>query len=125
MRQISRPIDGTGTDHNPMANSILLGGKGIHGNWVVGATDRQSADETISQAHANMDPLSVKSMGRPFDFEEFVPVRDLPTEFKADDYISIESVVNSVYTVFGVDRSRHWSVGRNGRIAKTPHSLLR
>jgi hypothetical protein len=117
MRQGTKPIDGTGTDHNPIANSILLGGKGIRGNWVVGATDCQSATESVSRAHSNLDLLGVKSMGRPFDFERFAPRTDLPEEYKDEDYVSIQSVVNTIYAVFGVDRSRYWRVKRNGPAA--------
>jgi hypothetical protein len=124
MRQGTKPIDATGTDHNPVANSVLLGGKGVRGNWVVGATDYQSATEALSSAHTSLDPLDVKAMGRPFDFERFAPRSDLPPEYRPDDYISIQSVVNSIYAVFSVDPSRYWRITRNGPAARVLAPLL-
>ena len=124
MRQGSKPLDKTGTDHNTVANSMLLGGKGIRGNWLVGATDYRSATETLSKAHSKLDPPGFKTMGRPFDFERFVPRTDLPVEYKDTDYICIQSVVNSIYAVFGVDRSRYWKLGRSGPVAKVLTRLI-
>jgi hypothetical protein len=124
MRQGGKRLDQTGTDHNPLANSILLGGKGIRGNLLIGATDFVSASDTVSPAHAYLDPLGMKAMARPFDFDRFVPRTDLPAEYTDTDYISIQSVVNSIYSVFGVNRSRHWKVGRNGPVAKVLTPLL-
>ena len=55
MRQKNRPLDDTGTDHNPMTNTLLIGGKGIKGNQIIGQSDWQSVGEKLSGAHISFD----------------------------------------------------------------------
>ncbi|MBX3159226.1 MAG: DUF1501 domain-containing protein [Deltaproteobacteria bacterium] len=124
MRQAGAPIDGTGTDHNPLANSVLLGGAGIRSGLVVGATDFQTAGEELSGAHLALDPARVKVMGRPFDFATGAARGDRPATFVATDYLHIASVVNTLYAAFGVDRSAWRTVERNGPPAPAIAGLL-
>ena len=124
MRQLDNPIDNTGTDHNPLSNSILVGGAGIRGGLVIGASDYQSADEVLSGAHQALDPDGIKVMGRPFDFSNGVPRSDLPSAFAASDYLQIASVINTIYSLFGVDQSKWRLVERGGDVAPVLSSLL-
>jgi len=124
LRQSSRPIDDTGTDHNPLNNSIILGGKGIRGGQVIGSSDYAISTEKLSPAHLILDKNKLKAMGRPFDFDRGISRTDLPAEYKAADYLGIGSVVNTIQSSFGVDRS-HWRLTeRNGVIAPVIKQLL-
>ena len=106
MRQVYAPsIDQTGTDHNPLSNSVIMGGKGIRGGMVVGQSDFQSATEVLSKTHVSFDPMSVKLMGRPFDFTTLKPRPDLPETYNVDDYLNVASVANTVYSMFGVPQT--------------------
>lgn len=107
LRQKGNPIDKTGTDHNPLSNSILIGGKGIKGGQLIGQSDTQAAGETLSKAHLAFDPVPIKMMGRPFDFATGRPRADLPDSYKASDYLGMASVANSIYSLFGVD-PKYW-----------------
>jgi hypothetical protein len=112
-RQADKPIDATGTDHNPLSNSILIGGKGIRGGCVIGASDFQTANEKLSGAHLSLDPGKFCAMGRPFDFERGIARTDLPTDFVPADYISNSCLINTVFSLFGVSRERwhRWGAG--------------
>jgi len=124
MRQAQNPIDNTGTDHNPLSSSVLIGGAGIRGGLVVGASDFQATTETLSGAHLSLDPEAVKTMGRPFDFDTGAPRTDLPSGLAVGDYLQIGSVINTVYSLFGVDED-HWRlVERNGDPAPVLSTLL-
>ena len=112
MRAPDMPIDATGTNHNQYANSILLGGKGVRTGLVVGASDLAGTDEPVSKAHIAVDPVLEKTMGRPFDFKTMRVRDDLPESFDIHDYLTIGSVVNSVYSLFGVPVSYHRKMGR-------------
>jgi hypothetical protein len=124
MRQKNAPLDKTGTDHNPLTNTILLGGKGIRGGLVIGASDFQSPDESLSPAHLALDPDLLKIMGRPFDYAAFRPRSELPSDFEATDYLSTASVVNTIYDLFAVDEAHHWLQMKNGPIAPVLRPLL-
>ena len=124
MRQLDRPIDDTGTDHNPLANSVLIGGSGIKGGLVIGATDFQSATEQLSGAHLALDPEQVKVMGRPFDFTSCTVRSDKPQTFAAGDYLQIASVVNTIYSLFGVPQDKWRTAVRSGPPAPVLSALL-
>ena len=89
MKQMNLDVDATGTNHNPLSNSMLIGGKGVRGGLVIGSSDRASAAEKISKAHQLMDPQNLKIMGRPFDFAKGLSRMDLPDAFKAEDYLGL------------------------------------
>jgi hypothetical protein len=124
MRQSFQPIADTGTDHNPLANTILVGGSGFKSGMVVGATDFQAAGETLSGAHLALDPERVKVMGRPFDFATGTPRTDAPAAFAPGDYLQIASVINTVYSLFDVPEDRWRLVERNGDAAPVLSTLL-
>ena len=98
-------IDNTGSDHNPLTNTILLAGKGIKGGLVLGGTDLASvaAYAAPSGAHLQKDPSKNRLMGQVYDFgtHKIVPSA-MPVTYKAADYINTASVVNTVFKLFGV-----------------------
>jgi hypothetical protein len=124
MRQDGKPIGATGTDHNPLSNSVLIGGAGIKSGLVIGASDFQSATETLSGAHNALDPEGLKVMGRPFDFGSCTVRSDLPGAFAASDYLQIASVINTVYSLFGVPQDKWRLVERGGAVAPVLSALL-
>jgi hypothetical protein len=124
LRQDGVPIDQSGTNHNPLSNSILIGGKGIRGGQVVGSSDYASATETLSGAHLAFDASKQKSMGRPFDFDLGVSRTDSPTEYKATDYLGVNSIVNTIYSTFGVSSTKYRLVERNGPTASVIKTIL-
>ncbi|MEA2989786.1 MAG: hypothetical protein QOG83_2497 [Alphaproteobacteria bacterium] len=118
------PIDDTGTHHNQYSNSILIGGKGIRGGLVIGASDLAHETEEPSQAHLSCDPMLEKSMGRPFDFATLRPRPDMPEVFNLKDYLTIGSVVNTIYALFGVPKDRYRVLRRDLPVAPALHGLL-
>jgi len=124
MRQQGLPIDNTGTDHNPLSSTVLIGGSGIKSGLVVGASDFQTAAETLSATHLAFDPAALKVMGRPFDFTSGEVRNDRPAAFVAGDYLQIASVINTVYSLFDIDRAKWRLVERNGEVAPVLSNLL-
>ena len=124
MRAPDMPIDGTGTNHNQYANSVLIGGKGIRSNLVIGASDLADEKARASRAHLAMDPALEKVMGRPMDFKTLRARPDHPDGFNVQDYLTIGSVVNTLYSMFGVPSSRYRSMGRNLPSAPVLRALL-
>ena len=125
MRQDGLAIDATGTDHNPLSNTIIMAGKGVRGGTVLGESDFAAADETLSGAHKVKDQDSVKIMGRPFDVAAGTVRSDKPEEFKLGDYLTFASIANGLYESFGVDRSKHWLIERNGTVATPLRAAFR
>lgn len=124
MRSPGMHIDNTGTNHNQFANSILVGGKGIRGQMVIGASDLADEKARPSRAHVAMDPVLEKVMGRPIDLKTLQVRPDQPDAFDLRDYLTIGSVVNTLYAMFGVPRSRYRTIGRNLPEAPVLHGLL-
>jgi uncharacterized protein (DUF1501 family) len=124
MRAPDMPITGTGTNHNQFANSILLGGKGIRSGLVVGASDLADEKAAPSKAHLAMDPVLEKVMGRPIDLNSLRVRPDQPDTFDIENYLTIGSVVNTVYALFSVPKSRYRSTGRNLPPAPVLNGLL-
>ncbi|MBX3158350.1 MAG: DUF1501 domain-containing protein [Deltaproteobacteria bacterium] len=124
MRQAGLPIGNTGTDHNPLSNTILVGGSGVRTGLVLGASDFLAAGETLSGAHLALDPARVKVMGRPFDFASGTPRDDRPAAFAPGDYLQVASVVNTVYSLFDVPSEKWRLVARNGDVAPVLTQLI-
>jgi len=124
LRSPDAPVDATGTNHNQFANSILIGGKGIRGGLVVGASDLRDEVEEPSAAHLQLDPMQEKSMGLPFDFSTLAPRKDLPAAFDIKDYLTIGSVVNTIYALFGVPKEHYRVLRRELPTAPTLSGLL-
>jgi hypothetical protein len=125
MRQVGKPIDATGTDHNTFSNTMLVAGKGVRGGCVFGESDHRAAGEKLSGAHLKVDPRQVKFVGRPFDFakSEALP-QALPAEFAMADYLTCASVINTLYSLFGVPEEKHRLVERFGKKAPIVPGLL-
>ncbi|MGE3974167.1 MAG: DUF1501 domain-containing protein [Bdellovibrionales bacterium] len=124
MRQKDKGMDETGTDHNPLANSVLVGGKGIRGGMVIGASDFQTPTEALSGAHLEIDRDKLRTMGRPFDFSTMQDREDKPMRFDIKDYLSFSSIVNTIYSSYGVSTQLYRTIDRNGTVAPILRGLL-
>jgi hypothetical protein len=124
LRAPDMAIDATGTNHNQYSNSILMGGKGIRGGMVIGASDMADPTSPISKAHLSVDPVLEKTLGMPFDFKTMRPRSDLPEAFDVDDYLTIGSVVNTLYALFNVPVAYHRKMGRDKLAAPVLDKLL-
>lgn len=127
--QEGNAMDQTGTDHDPLSNFLMVGGKGIKGGQVIGASDLDDLDTDgtyrgVSGAHRKFDDKLLKRMGKPFNFDTMQPAYDIPEHYDGDHYITIASVVNTVYKVFGANTSHYWKNNRNGVAAKTLQGLI-
>ncbi|MGE3975233.1 MAG: DUF1501 domain-containing protein [Bdellovibrionales bacterium] len=125
LRQPNTAIDNTGTDHNNLTNTVLMGGKGIRTGQVIGASDFQTKDWEISKAHLQLDSSKLKIMAQPFDFTTSKVRTDLPEFFDMKDYVSINSVVNSVYQLFGVSKTKYRTNDRSGASSPVLSALLK
>ncbi len=130
MRQVGKSMDQTGTDHNPLGNSVLIGGKGIKGGQILGATDLDQVDSNgefsqVSGVHRALEPQLLSMMGVPFDFERGLAMRQArPDVFKSNDHLSFSSIANTIMTMFGVPQDQHWAFERNGAKAKIIKQLI-
>lgn len=113
MRQEGLALEKSGTDHNPLNNSLLIGGKGIRHGWVVGGSDFITSEEILSGAHLQLDPRKTRTMGCPLDFSTLRKREDKPSSYKEEDYLSIASVVNTIYSLFSFPQERYRTLGRN------------
>ncbi|MEM7645790.1 MAG: DUF1501 domain-containing protein [Pseudomonadota bacterium] len=125
MRSSFSKFEESGTDHNPLSNSLIVGGKKVKGGQVIGQSDFRSSSEVLSGTHQSLDSAKNKVMGRPFDFKTMKPSGALPTAFDVDDYISMPNVTNTLFKAFGVDSKNHWVTGNNKPPAPTIDGLLR
>jgi hypothetical protein len=116
MRQQGSRIDATGTDHNPLTNTVLLAGKRIQGGLIVGGSDLEDVDAdghflNVSKAHLNQDPGLFNIMGRPLDFERLGPRPGLPETFVLEDYLTFPSIVNTLFYLSGVKEESYFRAG--------------
>ena len=118
MRQQGSPVDATGTDHNPLNNTVLLAGKAVRGGQIIGASDQEAVDAPISGAHRTLDMFQLKMMGKPFDFSTSMPLPTLPDVYVADNYLSYASIANSLMKLYGVSDDKLWSLTRDGPAAQ-------
>lgn len=124
MRAPGMHIENTGTNHNQFANSVLIGGKGIRSGLAIGASDLVDEKASPSKAHLAMDPALEKVMGMPIDLKTLRTRSDQPDAFDLQDYLTIGSVVNTLYAMFSVPKSRYRTIGRNLPEAPVLHGLL-
>jgi hypothetical protein len=115
-----------GTDHNSLTNMAILGGKGIRPAQIIGASDFQTlADmEKPSGAHLYRDRRSDHIMGKPFDFASEMPRNDLPEAYKVSDYLTFNSITNTLMSLFGIKEDKWFAAERNGPKAPIIKSLL-
>lgn len=116
MRQSGMPLSDTGTDHNPYSNTILLAGKGVLGRYILGESDFRTSGEKLSPAHLALDPLRLRTMGKPFDFKENLPILSQPNKYEQSDYIDIASVINTVMKIFKAPTEKYRKF-ENGAVA--------
>jgi hypothetical protein len=114
MRQPNLAIDECGTDHNPLNNTVLIGGKGIRGGQVIGESDFRSSNEKLSAVHTSFDSQELKVMGKPFDFNSGTVKTSAASSYNESDYLTINNVANSVYHLFGAPSDLWRTLGRNG-----------
>lgn len=107
----------SGTDHNPLTNSMLVGGKGIQSGLVIGASDLDVIDDAgkfqnVSGAHLegekrldfSQEAKLNKMMAKPFDFtNSTVAENALPESFHHEDYITVNNVSNTLMSLYGID----------------------
>lgn len=125
MRQEAQSIEETGTDHNSHANSVWLFGRGIKPGLILGSSDFQVSSETLSGAHAQMDPKKLKIMGRPFEFSSLRSRVDLPSNFQITDYLTFNSIANTIYSLFNVPTTNYRTLGRDLPVAPLLPGLLK
>lgn len=127
MRQTYLEFEKSGNDHNPLNNSIIIAGKGITGGQVIGQSDFRSVEEVkagAQGAHLKLDSQSTKVMGRPFNFDTGECRESHAEVYKIDNYLSINSVINSIYKIFDVNESLYRVNERNGPAAKILSGLI-
>ncbi|WP_394851048.1 DUF1501 domain-containing protein [Pendulispora rubella] len=116
-------VGNTGTDHNPLSNTVILAGNGIRGGLILGESDCTDVDDAgnilnVSGAHFAREGTTNnmalrKVMGKPFDFATMKARSDLPATFQATDYLNFSSVANTVMDIFAIDRQLQFRVGGN------------
>ncbi|HYX35653.1 MAG TPA: DUF1501 domain-containing protein [Oligoflexus sp.] len=116
MRQERTEIDATGTDHNPLTNTVLLAGKGIRGGLIVGSSDLQSLGENrsfqnVSKAHRALDPALLCMMGLPMDLDSLQTRPGIEEDFVLEHHLCFPSVVNTLFHLAGVKEESHFRFG--------------
>jgi len=124
MRQIRKPIDDTGTDHNQFSNTVLVGGKGIKTGCIFGASDFNSSSEELSKAHLSLDALKLKAFAKPFDHRTMKVRQDLPEVLDVADYMTYSHFANTLFKLYGVSKDHYRTIDRNGTLASTLDGLL-
>ena len=125
LKQWEADPNNSGTDHNTLSNSIILGGKKIKGGMVVGSSDFRSSNEELSNTHLKLDENRLKTIGKPFDFDTLRSRSDFPETYKEEDFLNYSSVANTLFKAFGIhDDKLHWEVKRNGPKARSINNLL-
>jgi hypothetical protein len=128
-RQLGVSVSNTGTDHNSLSNVMLFAGKGIRGGQVFGETDLDKMNErgdfvNVSKVHTNFDPDLIKIMGKPFNFEIMRPSPELPEVYQPDHYLTIASVINTLFTLFDVPKDKFLANQVGGKKASILSQLI-
>ncbi len=118
MRQADKKIDSTGTDHNPLGNSVLVGGKGIRKGCVFGATDLDVLVNNdfaqVSPYHRSIDSALLKMMGKPIDFATGLPLTAAGLkEYDPTKFMTFSNIANTLMDMFNVIPESRWEMGRN------------
>ena len=91
---------------------------------VVGASDLADENATPSKAHLALDAVAREGDGTAVRFRHPEARPDQPEAFDIKDYLTIGSVVNTVYALFSVPKARYRSTGRNLPQAPVLNGLL-
>jgi hypothetical protein len=137
-------VGNTGTDHNPLSNTVLIGGKGIRTGLVIGASDLDQLGDDgdfagVTGAHKDAEgrlsffgndekPAYNKAMAKPFDHDTLMPVEGAaPEKFNQPDYLTINNVTNTVLAAFGVTENNKLAPEEpsSGKTAKVLSALLK
>lgn len=117
MRQSEKPIDNTGTDHNPLGNSVLVGGRGVKKGCVFGATDldvlTNNEFSDVPAYHSSLDSGLVKMMGKPIDFATGLPLVGGVNEYDPAKFLSFSNIANTFMDMFNLPPESRWEMGRN------------
>lgn len=114
MRQKNSDFAKTGTDHNPLTNTIIVAGKGVVGGLVLGESDFATPDEVLSGAHLASDPDKVKLMGRPFNHSGGTVQRNnLMEVYDPYQYLTAINVTNTIQQILGIPAEKRFTHGRN------------
>jgi hypothetical protein len=126
MRQARMPITASGTDHNPLNNTVILAGKGIRGDQVIGSSDFAASGETLSGAHLQLDPERLRVMARPFNFVSGTSQLDAgPEAFAIKNYLTIQSINNTILHMYGVRKEQWQTLSRfDGEAPIIPSILM-
>lgn len=124
MRQPGVDIKKTGTDHNPLTNTLIVGGKGVRGGMVVGQSDFATANEVLSPAHLTADPQRLKIMGRPFDVESGQVITAPLASFDVKQYIGASNVTNTIQDILGIPTKRRFIYGQSMPVAASIKALI-
>jgi len=120
MRQKNVEFAQSGTDHNGLRNTLLVGGRGIRGGLILGASDYCLPDEVLSPAHVALDPEIVRVMGRPFDFSTFTQRFDNNQGvYDPYAYLTPHNVSNTIQDILGLDTKYRFAFGRETAAAKS------
>lgn len=121
-------VGATGSEHNPLTNFALVGGRGIQGGLVVGESDLRDCDDAgkfvdVSGAHQQKNARLDAPMGKPFDFQTQRVRSDLPARFDESEYICMPSVTNTIFDAFDIPEGSRFRLGQ--RVAPTLSVLRR
>lgn len=119
MGQKSKPVDDTGTDHNPLANSIIMAGKNVRTGQVIGQTDLQTIEdfENVSKVHKDRDKDLLSVMGLPYDYSlGRTDIDARPEHYDSSHYIHFANIANSILSNFGISSQRMWKKEINSSI---------
>lgn len=125
MRQPWGDFEKSGTDHNPLTNTLLVAGRGIKGGQVIGQSDFQTAEEELSGAHLTLDANKIKVMGMPFDHAAGRVITEVkPGAYDPALFITPMHVTNTLQELMGVPANRRLMFGRNLPAIPVIQSLL-
>ena len=113
MRKPGFNVAKSGNDHNTLNNTLLVGGKGVVKGQIIGQSNFRSPDETLSNAHLQLDLQKIKMMGHPLDFSTGRHVAALPEVYDKAHYLTFPSIINTLYKLFGVPTSQYVRLDRN------------
>ncbi len=125
MRQYGN-FETSGTDHNPLTNSVILGGKGIKKGRVWGASDFQTTNEELSPLHLSFDRNRLKAMGKPFEHATGEVISNLVGSDTYDPslFLTASNIMNSIYDLFKVEKTKYRLLGRNKPEATVVRTFL-
>lgn len=111
MTQKSKSVDHTGTNHNPLGNSVIMAGKNVVTGQIIGQTDLQTLEEfhRVSGAHTQKDRHLLSVMGVPYDYVKGRSlVHAMPETYEPNHYIHFANIANSILNNFGIHSNKMW-----------------